>query len=349
MSLLTLLAAALAILGLAPVAASASVASIGGPEPESPTSVVGTASDDQITITLVGADHVITDPAGITATGLCTASNPPNEVTCPSAGHPFLSVIGFNGNDSFTVASGAFTLGQFELGEGNDFFQGGNEDDGGQGGPGNDTINLGGANDGVNLCVFGDEGDDVISTEEGNDSCIAGNDGNDTLFGGPGNDQISGFRGNDTLHGGPGDDTLDLSAESCTLSGCLAFGDEGDDALFGDAGNDRLAAGFGADSADGGEGDDHVDGVKTDPSTIGFANPVFGVVWLQDGAIDDLRCGPGTGDKVRPGEDDVVALDCETYFEQIDCPAGETCLGEFTLTAPGGGSAASAEQGWKEG
>jgi Ca2+-binding RTX toxin-like protein len=86
-----------------------------------------------------------------------------------------------------------------------------------------------------------------------------------------------------------------------------------DDAIYGRGGNDRLVGRGGHDVLDGGAGRDTVFGETGDD----------GVVAHYDGAVDSVRCGPGS-DVVTAEAADVVAADCEVVSVQLSRDTFET-------------------------
>lgn len=119
------------------------------------------------------------------------------------------------GNDTVTMSG--FGMNTFDLGEGDDFFNGWDSYD--------DQLVWGHLGDDFILGGFGDDffngedGDDVLDGDVGNDTLFGGT-GDDILVGGHGKDVVSGGEGwdvlvagiGDTLFGGNGSDTFDFGA-----------------------------------------------------------------------------------------------------------------------------------------
>lgn len=182
------------------------------------------------------------------------------------------------------------------------------------GGAGGDNIRGGNRDD----ALFGDEGQDLLFGNAGND-LLDGGLGADLLVGGG----IAGFTANSgfdladyserfaavtvTLDGRTDDgeagegDNVDTSVDD-VLGGTGAdviVGSDLSNALYGEAGNDTITGGAGPDLLDGDAGDD--------------------VIEARDGAVDDVRCGPGN-DRAVVDVGDAVAPDCETV-ERPTAPA----------------------------
>jgi VCBS repeat-containing protein len=182
--------------------------------------------------------------------------------------------------------------GTFDMGFGDDRFQGGAGIDEVYAGSGNDRVS-GGASDDV---LYGNAGNDVLVGDTGDDR-IFGGYGNDILGGGAGNDRLFGNQGHDALHGGEGHDELN--------------GDAGHDQLHGDAGDDRLLGGDGADALFGGAGHDVLDGEADGDGMAGEAgNDVYRVDNRRDVVVE----------KADEGSDTVIStvdIDGIAYVENI--------------------------------
>lgn len=166
-------------------------------------------------------------------------------------------------------------------------------------GPGDDLF-LGGP--GL-VAGTGGPGDDLLEIGRGSPAhVVRGGEGDDVIRGGEGPHHFRGEAGNDAILGGPGDDRVDCCG-----------GSAGDDYLVGGDGDDVLAAKKGADIARGGPGDDRLYGTA------------------DQGAVDLLDCGPGSGDEVAPGPGDVVVANCEHLLQFVGCSSYPGCVSTVTL------------------
>ncbi len=297
---------------------------------------------NEVTIAVVGGDYTFVDPGGIVGTGgpPCTDATS-TQVTCPMAGvSTYTSNLGA-GSDRLTLsAATAFSVGQIEMGSGDDFFQGGGGMEGVTGGSGADQLLLGAGNDGENFSgVDGGAGQDVIQGEAGDDWVLGGEDP-DNVDGGPDSDLLSGGSGDDVVSGGSGDDQVDDDPGPGDDS--LSGGDgndrvdalDGNDVADGGAGNDLMDAYAGTDVMVGGDGDDAIAAHGTATTTIDAGDGDDEILSFNNGAlVDEITCGPGTGDEVYPGPGDVAGADCETVGEEFDCSTS-LCQGEISVVAP---------------
>lgn len=135
------------------------------------------------------------------------------------------------------------------VGNGNDYYLGGNDTDVAFGGAGNDELRGEGGWD----FLVGGEGDDIVNSGPGLSfeygGVVFGGPGNDRLYGGNGSDHMESEGGDDIFWGGPGDDKIYGGAGSDTL-----IGDAGNDQLFGEGDSDKLYGGAGTDTLTGGAG-----------------------------------------------------------------------------------------------
>jgi hypothetical protein len=121
----------------------------------------------------------------------------------------------------------------------------------------------------------------------------------DRLVGTPGPDRLDGRGGDDRIRGRAGNDRL--------------LGGRGDDVMSGDAGNDVIAGGPGADILLGGAGNDRsTGGPGADIVITGAGNDV---IFVRDGTVDRVSCGPGR-DRVSADAQDVVGGDCEIVLRR---------------------------------
>jgi RTX calcium-binding nonapeptide repeat (4 copies) len=153
---------------------------------------------DVISVSLSGADVVITDTVGISSFPSNCTGLQPTTVSCPFAAYDDLSMRTGPGNDQFTstLASPNLTPKQI-FGPTVSVYVNGAL------GPGNDRFTGGDATD----AIFGGAGTDRLAGGGGND-VLAGDSGNDRLFGGTGVNLLQGAKGRDvcvTERGGPKD------------------------------------------------------------------------------------------------------------------------------------------------
>jgi len=169
-------------------------------------SVRGTASTDDIEISLADATHLAVDFHDGTT---------PQTFDISTFGLITVNLGG--GNDVFLEQPSGGVLATKPLvvfgGDGNDSIQGGDANDTLYGGNGDDVISGG---DGVDL-IFGGGGDDVVNGNHGNDTEILG-EGDDTAVWNPGegSDAVSGGTGTDKLvfnGSGTADDAMSLFAD----------------------------------------------------------------------------------------------------------------------------------------
>src|SRR5919198_279903 len=250
------LLAGLLIALLAPATARAATVSTSG---ATLSFVAGDGKENVTTVTVSGANFVITDSGEAMTEGAGCSQAVVGTVTCPTAGITALSVDSRDGNDRITVTgtSVAATL---------------------NGGEGDALIGSTSAN-----VLLGGGGDDTLDGDAAND-VLDGGSGADDLVGGAGTDLVTyaasatpvtvlldGSSGNgaggDTIHldvesltGSAYADTLTGGPNADTISGGagddILHGDAGADTLNGDDGNDTLEGGAGADVHNGGTGFD---------------------------------------------------------------------------------------------
>jgi Ca2+-binding RTX toxin-like protein len=321
---------ALAVVGCAlaaaPLAAAATVSSVGGT-----VSLVAAPGEANRVSVDTGADGslVFLDDGATLVAGTGCSDPGDGSVACPRAGVGAIVVETGDGDDN--VSSGAVGLPlTIAGGDGSDQLQGSAGADRLDGGAGNDGLD---AAEGADELVGG-PGDDDLSAGPGDDTVDGGDGvdvsdgdlGNDRIVGGAGDDVADGGEGNDVLEGGDGADSLAGSAGDDAFAGGAGAdritGDEGADTLAGDAdaddldagpgddvvtggdGNDVLRNPDGADWADGGPGDDRLDG-GSGPESLsgGDGNDVV------DGAGGNDTVSGGTGDdRVDGGEGaDIIA------------------------------------------
>jgi Ca2+-binding RTX toxin-like protein len=247
--------------------------------------IAGTAEENDISISLVGSDYVLSDPGAlITAGPGCSASG--NQAVCPAAGIIGITVNTADGADS--ARNNTSTPSTLSGGDGNDSLQGGNGNDTLRGNRGLDSHSGGAGDDFVD--TRGDKGDsvtcgvgnDFVSADIG-DSVAADCETIDrgaesppptprpksgpNLPGSrpsPSAERLLGPSEIRKLHPGacakdiagtPGDDRLDG-----TPLGDVLFGLLGDDVLNGLGGDDCIFGGRGSDRISGAQGDDRLFG-----------------------------------------------------------------------------------------
>jgi Ca2+-binding RTX toxin-like protein len=248
----------------------------------------GPAEENDISISLVGSNYVLTDPGAlITAGPGCTASG--NQAVCPAAG--IIGITMNTGDEADSARNNTWTPSTLSGGDGNDSLQGGNGNDTLRGNRGLD-VHSGGAGDDF-IDTRGDKGD-TVTCGVGNDFVNA--DGGDSVAAdceivdrgdesppptpGPGSgpkppssrpsasaERLLGPSETGKLtpgacakdiSGTPGDDHL-----NGTALGDVLFGLAGDDDLNGLGGDDCIFGGRGSDRLSGGEGDDRLVGSET--------------------------------------------------------------------------------------
>jgi Ca2+-binding RTX toxin-like protein len=218
--------------------------------------------DDDVDVTIVGADEAVGDR----------------------------QLLGGDGDDTLTAAGDAVTGAAAEAttldgGNGVDMLTGGAKADTLNGGAGVDTMSGGADNDTLN----GGAGIDVMNGEAGNDTMSGGPD-SDTLNGDVGNDTVNGDAGIDTLNGGLGDDTLSGGIDNDTENG-----DAGND-TFDQGGGTGLPNG--ADVLNGGLDTDLVT-YSTPSGGAPLHGRQRGVVVTLDATANDGEAGPpAEGDNV---------------------------------------------------
>jgi Ca2+-binding RTX toxin-like protein len=249
--------------------------------------IAGEGEENDISISLVGSNYVLTDPgAPITAGPGCTADG--NRAVCPADG--IIGITMNTGDQADSARNNTWTPSTLSGGDGNDSLQGGN---------GNDTLR-------------GNRGLDVHSGGAGDDFIDTRGDRGDTVTCGVGNDFVNADSGDSIaadcevvdrgdgssppapptskpnppgshpsqsaarylgpsetrklnpgacatdISGTPGDDHLDGTA-----LGDVLFGFSGNDLLEGLGGDDCIFGGGGSDRLSGGEGDDRLVGDET--------------------------------------------------------------------------------------
>jgi hypothetical protein len=172
MALLPCLAVALLVSAVLPAAALGTTVTR---DANGVITIQGNAAIDDVTISVLGGQHVIHDPGGVTLlSGDCTAVTP-NEVRC-DAGSSIAASL-FANDDRFTD-NGVPVPVAVDLGDGTDTF------------PASGVA--------APLSIAGGIGNDTITAGAGGD-VLAGGDGNDTLNGHGGVDDYFGEGGDDTI------------------------------------------------------------------------------------------------------------------------------------------------------
>jgi Ca2+-binding RTX toxin-like protein len=220
----------------------------------------------------------------------------------------------------------------FDLGDGNDFGNGGGGNDTVRGGAGDDQMYLdqsGGGPIAGDDTGLGGPGSDFIAGTRGNDT-IDGEAGDDFVSGGPGTDTVSGGAGDDGVAGGPGVDVVN--------------GNGGDDLLEGDCGpfgatNCGTGAPLGSDQLNGGPGLDAVQFGNQDqqgPDVVATAVNV-----TLDDVLNDGRAGD-PADNVHTDIEDVQVVNAAFFGVPVppDAPEGAATVtgssGVNTITTAGG-------------
>jgi Ca2+-binding RTX toxin-like protein len=310
--------------------------------------VTGTEAGEAVDVSWFEGQVTVNGQA--TSSGACTTDEWTKIVSCPAVpGGVFVAMGGGDDRISSYMAEAPPKYAHYDMGAGNDFFEGyGSEVV--QGGAGNDTLN-------------GMTGDDELDGGEGNDK-LNGGDGADVLRGGPGDDQFTTDpmenRSPDVVDGGPGRDsitdwmrgdpateqlvtvTLDgvaddgfpgegdniTNMEVVESYGSLRFvGTDGDDVasasevgnraeLTGKGGNDQLKGTDDDDVIDGGAGNDTI--------TAGYGNDTITggpgqdkIVADRDGRCNEMHCDLSPGS----ASDTIDAVDGEV--DTISCGPGQ--------------------------
>ena len=176
--------------------------------------------------------------------------------------------------------------------------------------------------------VWGGEGDDLLDASNGQ--------GQSGLGGGPGDDTMIAPQAGDSARSLI-DSTLSIFSASGARVPVPGF-DLGDDTMKGGPGADQMS-GRGADVMDGGGGMDNIEGTAHEPDCSVGINPCAGYP-VDDGAVDQITCGEEY-DGVYLGVGDLVGFDCDQIWQTVSCPAGASCEGTPTITAPVAGAAVS--------
>lgn len=217
----------------------------------------------------------------------------PNVFHCPEESFG-CTVSGSEGDDQVVGSPGPDTLyglggGDMVLGLGSDdALNGGAGVDALMGDVGNDTLKGGTGID----TLLGDAGNDKLFGEEDSDT-LEGGAGEDIMNGGDRFDVMHGNEDRDIMQGGPGNYTDKLN------------GDSGNDDLYGGDGNDVISGDPDSDVISGGKGDDVIG-----RETYGPDGPKI-IGTEQDGAVDEIDCGPGRDRLVAHDKDLDRVSNCE--------------------------------------
>jgi Ca2+-binding RTX toxin-like protein len=267
---------------------------------------------NNLTVSLSGADYVLTDPGATVAAGPgCTAAG--STATCPSTGIIGLTLAGDDGADS--LKNSTSTPSTLSGGDGNDSLEGGSGNDTLRGNQGVDSISGAAGDD--NIDVRGDRSD-IVTCGAGDDTVRA--DGADLVA----SDCESVDRGGAPSPPPPGPtsrpsptagallgpvETGTLDQGACAMDrlgtpdddridgtgfGDNLFGLQGDDRLNGLANDDCLFGGVGSDRLAGAAGDDRLLGDDEDGAVSGN-DRLFG------NAGNDLLVGGPGRDRLRGG------------------------------------------------
>jgi hypothetical protein len=237
--------ALLAALAALPAVAEASTASRSG-DAITITAGAGEANDVRVSVECCGFDAVVTDAAGVTATGECVQVTP-TEANCGQPPRGDLVASLGDGNDTFRESVDTASFRSITV----------------DGGTGDDTLS-------------GDQAIDVFYGGDDNDT-ISGGSSADQLFGEAGNDSVTGGAHGDALSGGPGQDLLEGDG---SLFNYTNGGSDTIDSRDGEG--DQVTCGYGADSvtadsADSIEGGGECESVDVGrpPETGGGNGPSF--------------------------------------------------------------------------
>ncbi|HWH96390.1 MAG TPA: hypothetical protein VNT03_21180 [Baekduia sp.] len=311
--------------------------------------LTGTDAAESIDVTFyegnISIDGVVTAGPG------CTADAYGGAITCPGGTGGVTVNLG-GGDDrisSYLTDAPSAKYGRYDMGAGNDFFEGyGSEAV--QGGPGNDKLN-------------GLTGDDDLDGGDGNDT-VDGSAGGDVIRGGAGDDVLKSdpmeTHSPDVIDGGPGRDTITdwmagdpATAQVPTVTldgaaddgfpgegdnvtnmeivesyGALRYvGTDGDDiATAAEVGNRAELTGKGGnDQLKGTDSDDVIDaGAGNDTVTAGYGNDAIvggpgqdKIVADRDGRCNEMHCDLSPGS----ASDTIDAVDGEV--DNISCGPGQ--------------------------
>jgi Ca2+-binding RTX toxin-like protein len=152
----------------------------------------------------------------------------------------------------------------------------------------------------------------TLSAAVGSARDFTGTSGADTIVGTKGNDNINGLGSNDDLTGGKGSDVIIGSGGDDTLvggsAGCAPADDT--DHLYGRTGDDTIFGNCRSTEPD--------FGPVGEAEDIIFAGAGNDTIYAQDGAEDDIDCGPGVDTAYVDNQDEPGELDdCENVFVLI--------------------------------
>ncbi|HEY6762441.1 MAG TPA: calcium-binding protein [Baekduia sp.] len=342
---LTLALASTSLLALPGAAHAAVTASSDG------TTITVTGSDAPESIALTYYDGAVSFTGAVTAGPGCSADEWTQDVSCP--GVPGGVNVSLRGGDdrisSYMADAPSPKYARYDMGAGNDFFEGygsevvqggaGNDkldglsgDDDLDGGDGNDTVDGG---DGADV-IRGGAGDDILKSDPMEEHSA------DVIDGGPGRDSITDWMRGDpateqlvtvTLDGvaddgfpGEGDNVTNM--ELVESYGSLRYvGTDGDDIasasevgnraeLTGKGGNDQLKGTDADDAIDGGAGGDTITGGYGNDTIVGGPGPDK-IVGDRDGRCNEMRCDLSPGSS----SDTIDAADGEV--DNVSCGPGQ--------------------------
>lgn len=236
-----------------------------------------------------------------------------------------------------------FSLGVFDMKDGNDFIYGGTDSsDIILLGPGNDFVKaFGGDKD---IICGGDHSDELMAGYDGeyylNSPYLHRLEGRDELYGEAGDDYLKGTWGRERLHGGDGNDNANNYLGGG--AGNLVVGGLGDDDLFGGDDIDVIVGGPGSDTMEGWGGDDvlfgtaGVDELRGDEGDdwLCYFGDAAGVV--EGGEGRDLLCMGGVGTQGVCGtssvpDDGLVDECCFNGFSTCQCVEGGSVAPDVVL------------------
>lgn len=285
----------------------------------------GAAEENDISISLVGSNYVLSDPGALITAGLgCTASG--NQAVCPATG--IIGITVNTGDEADSARNNTSTPSTLSGGDGNDSLQGGNGNDtlrgnrgldahsGGAGddfvdtrGDKGDTVTCGVGNDFVNA----DSGDSVAADCETVDRGLESpppipvptsgpkppgsrpSQSAATLLGPSETRKLDPGACAKDISATPGDDHLDG-----TPLGDVLFGLSGDDVLNGLGGDDCVFGGRGSDRLSGAEGDDRLVGdEKKGPGGNDQISGDSGNDLVVGGSGNDRLTGGDGSDRLR--------------------------------------------------
>lgn len=347
-----------------------------------------TATSDGTTATLTGTDApesidvtfydgAISIDGNVVAGPGCTKDEWGGATSCPGGAGGVTVAMG-GGDDrisSYLTDAPSAKYGRYDMGAGNDFFEGyGSEV--AQGGAGNDKLNGMAGDDDLdggdgNDTLDGGRGADVLRGGAGDDSLTSDpmeHDAGDVIDGGPGRDSISDWMRGDPAaeqlvtvtqdgaadDGFPGEGDNVTNMEVVESYGSLRYvGTDGDDiATAAEVGNRaELTGRGGADQLKGTDDDDAIDGgAGNDTITGGYGNDAIvggpgqdKIVADRDGRCNEMHCdlSPGSSsDTIDAVDGEVDNISCGPGQDSVKADGNDVVAPDCETVTRGGAAAA---------